>query len=234
MMLPSYLATFSLAGVMIPSMSAVSYDRNRMASTYRNAVSYIGLIGFPLATGLAVTAPEAIRLVYGTKWAAVVPLLFWLSIAGIAQPIHNTIGWLYIAVGKTRQMFLWGLIASLVLSAGFFLGVRWGARGVAISYAAQMLFVLTIPALYFAHRAAAMSLLDTLLRLKRAFIASIVMGLLVWLSGQVMISVNVPWGTVLIVKLAIGILVYALLCKNALARLGSELSRYNRVSEAAS
>jgi O-antigen/teichoic acid export membrane protein len=228
MLLPTYIAAGSLMGVTVPAMSRLFDDRVRMASVYRKAVATIGLFSFPLGVGLAVTAPEAIRLVYGTKWQPVAPLLFWLSIAGIALPIHNTLGWLYIAAGKAKQMFFWGLGEALVLSLGFWWGVQWGASGVAITYALLMLFALTIPALFLAHRAAALSMLQTVSTLKTPFLASLVMGLAVWVSGEILVSTGVGWGAILCVKVAIGVLVYALLCRPDLTRFGADAAAHIR------
>jgi PST family polysaccharide transporter len=212
MSLPAYLAAGSLMAVMVPAMSAVSEDRVSMAAGYRKVVAAIGVITFPLVIGLAVTAPEAIRLVYGAKWAPVAPLLVWLSIAGLFQPVHNTMGWLYVAVGASRKMFLWGAFASACLSAGFWVGVRWRAEGVAISYAIVMT-ILTVPALYFAHQAARIRLLDTLRPLAGPLRASLTMALVVAGAGIVIERVRVEWSTALSIKVLLGTAVYVGLCR---------------------
>jgi len=212
MMLPALITTGCLTGVIVPALCALWQEGERMGQTYRHAVRVVAGLGFPLAVGLAVTAPETVRLIYGERWAPVVPILFWLSIAGVFQPVYTTMGWLFVSSGKSREMFAFGVAAALILSFGFFIGVLWGPIGVAISYAILMTFVVTIPALYFAHRAAALPLGPTLRGAAPFLVAAIVMGLIVGLAGFAMRSLGSSWGTVLIAKIALGAVTYAMLC----------------------
>jgi len=216
MMLPTYLATSSMMGVMVPALSAVAQDRQQLANGYRKAIFCIALLGLPLAVGLAAAAHEVVRLLYGPKWGPVVPLLFWLSLAGTGMPIHNTMGWLYVAVGKTKSLFWWGVVGSAILCAGFAVGVRWGALGVAISYAILMLCCLTLPALLLAHRAADIEFLPTLRLLVRPLAASLLMGSAMWLCGRLLSMQNIAWGIVFAAKIVVGAVLYGGLCGRAL------------------
>lgn len=208
MLLPSVLATGPLTGAVVPALSVLAREPLRLRQAYLKAVSAIALLSFPAAVGLAVTAPETTRLVYGPKWAPVAPLLVWLSIAGIFQPVHNTMGWLYIVAGKTSQMFLWGLSSAAVLASGFSFGIRWGALGVAVAYAILMTFVLTAPALYFAHRAAGLKLQETANAAAPLLVRALVMGAAALLAGRLAERVAMGWAGVLAAKVGAGAAVY--------------------------
>jgi len=183
----------------------------------------IGAIGFPLTVGLAVTAPEAIRLIYGTKWAPVVPILFWLSVAGLLQPIYNTTVWLYVASGRTRTGFYWGLASTAALAGGFFAGLTRGPIGVAVAYALTMGFVLTLPGLYFAHRSAEISLIATLRTLTPFFVAAMIMGALVIVAAHILAAVCADWRVALAFKVSIGAVVYVGICRHRLTPLFNDM-----------
>lgn len=223
MTLPSMLATGSLLAVMVPSLTALSHDRERMAQAYRKAVAMVGAIGFPLAIGLAVTAPEAVRLIYGQKWAPVVPLLFWLSIAGVSQPVYSTMGWLYLASGRSRAMFCWGLVSTAALAVGFFAGLSRGPIGVAVAYALTMGLVLTLPAIYFAHRSADISLRATLRTIAPFFAAALIMGMLIAAVAYVLAAASVDWRVALALKVSIGVVVYVGICRHRLIPLFNDM-----------
>ena len=144
------------------------------------------------------------------------PILVWLSLAGVLQPIHNTMGWLFIASGKSRQMFVWGVVASSVLSVGFLAGVRWGALGVAVSYAVLMTFVVTGPALYVAHRAARIPLRGTVAATVGFLVRAVVMGGVVLGTGILLVEMRVDWLPRLTAKVGVGVVAYLWLCRGKL------------------
>ena len=88
-----------LGRVLFPAFSKMQDDPERLWNAYLRAVSTVALIGFPIFTGLAVVAPEAVLLVFGPQWGgAVLPLqilcaggIFWsittLSDAGGARDL---------------------------------------------------------------------------------------------------------------------------------------------------
>jgi len=209
--------------VMFTSLSALSHDRERMGQAYRKAFAVIGAIGFPLAVGLAVTAPETIRLIYGPKWAPVAPILFWLSIAGISQPIYYSIGWLFLASGRSRTMFQWGVASTAVLACGFLAGLNRGPIGIAVAYALTMGLVLTLPALLLAHRAASISLRVTLRTVTPFFVAALVMGALTTGAAHILAVEGADWRVALILKILIGIVVYVSACRRRLTYLLSDV-----------
>lgn len=210
MLLPSMLATGVLTNLMVPSLSAFQNDIARFGSAYRRAVRLVAFVGCPIAVGLALTAPEAVRLVYGEKWAPVVPMLLWLSIAGITQPIYNTTGWLFTAAGKGRLYFAVTVVNCAVLALTFFAAVQLGAVAVAMGYGLVMGLLLLWPALYLAHRAASLNLLDTVKSLAPVFLSVGVMATAVFFAGLVSSGFDLAWQIVLTIKVVVGLFFYVL------------------------
>ena len=208
MLLPSILANGVLSGLMVSSLSAFQGDLNRFASAYRRALRLVAYIGTPIAVGLALTAGPAVELVYGPNWSAVVPILLWLSLAGITQPIYNTTGWLFTAAGKGWS-YLWLTAANtLVLGTVFFWMVSSGAVAVAMGYGLVMGLLIPIPALWLAHRAASIPFRPTLVFLMPVVLINVVMAATVWCVGATAHHFNMGQMLGFALQVATGIVTY--------------------------
>ena len=93
------------------------------------------MIELPLMLGLGLVAPEAIRLILGPKWSAVVSIIRWLVLFMTLRTLATLIEQVLISQRATRvtmRMSLWNLV---VMPAAFFLAARWeGADGVAAAW----------------------------------------------------------------------------------------------------
>lgn len=209
MMLPSILASGTLGTVMTPALSALQGEPARFGAAYRKAVRWLAVTSFPLAAGLALVSDEAIRLVYGEEWLPVVPILTWLSIVSLTNPIFGTYGWLFTASGKGRTYLFSSIAATGVLVAAFLVGIRWGVVGLAAAYAMVMAVVVTMPMLYVAHRSAGLPFMPTIRSLGPATGATAVMSLSVVAIGLALGAGGVHWLPQLVAKVAIGGVVYS-------------------------
>ncbi|GIT98136.1 lipopolysaccharide biosynthesis protein [Sulfurovum sp. TSL1] len=154
MFLPSMLITGALTGLMVSVLAKVQDDPDKFQEVYANVLRMIFVVTLPI-TGYFLLFPEdPILLFYGPNWEGSVQLLQILSIAAITQPLYNTMGWVYTAIGKSKEMFHWGVVSSIILSVAFLVGVQWGAIGVAISYSIVMGLIFVYVGLRKAHEAA--------------------------------------------------------------------------------
>lgn len=213
MLLPSFIATGALANLMVPSLSALQEDRERFGDAYRRALRLVAFVGCPMAAGLALVAPEAVRLVYGEQWLPVVPMLMWLSLAGITQPIYNTTGWLFTAAGKAKLYFAVTLVNACALAIAFYWGVQRGAVGVAMAYGVTMGLVLLWPAMWFAHKAACLNMAKSMMALLPVALAVLGMCAATALADLAAKSVGVAWGIRMAVKILTGVVSYGLLTR---------------------
>jgi PST family polysaccharide transporter len=205
---PMNLTTVSMNRVIISSLSLLQDDLERAGRAYRQAVRLVGFLSFPMAMGLAVAAPEVVRLFFGQTWSPVVPMLFWLSITSVFQPLYGTQSWLFVSSGQGRAAFLQSTGISAVLVCGFIVGVHWGGVGVSAVYAILMTFVITIPSLYFAHRSVGLALAPTLKPLIPMLLAASLMAAAAYVTGRIIESVGLSWLWVLAGKAVAGIVVY--------------------------
>jgi PST family polysaccharide transporter len=209
MTLPTLIVTSPFSEVMLPSLSALQVDRARFSQAYRKAVAIVAFLAFPIAFGLIVTANGTVRLVFGQTWLSVVPLLQLLGVAAAVQPVVSTSGWLYGALGRGREMFFVGLVFSVVTVSSFVIGIRWGVAGVAGAYSVASL-VLALPALWLAHRFAAMSFMATLREIAPFACAAVCMAVIVAAAGEFATNIGCGWRSILFMQVGLGVLVYGM------------------------
>lgn len=208
MSLPTMLGASALSTVMVPALAALNGDRARMGRAYREAVRAVALVGLPAAGWLFVAAPEAVPMLYGPRWAPVVPLLRWLSVASMIQVALAPSGWLYIATGRGPTMLVFGVAASAVQASAFYAGNRYGPQGVAAAYVAANL-ALAWPTLWVSHGVASIRAGDTLRALRpvaTATAAAVAAGMA---AGALAWRVSDSWSWILAVKSAAGLAAFA-------------------------
>lgn len=161
MFLPSTLSTGALSGLMISILSKYQDDNKKFQLIYSKMLRAIFLITLPLTGYFLIFPQDPINLLYGPNWTGSILLLQLLGIATITQPLYNTMGWTYTAVGKSKEMFKWGLFSSALLSVSFIIGIQWGAEGIAMSYSITMGLFIFIYGLIKAHEISNISFTKT-------------------------------------------------------------------------
>ena len=136
------LAIFPLQGVVwplsrvtVPLLSRVQADAPRLREIYLCSVSVVVLGITPMLAGLAAAPDEVTAFLFGPGWGPVAPILFWLCLAGLQQPLNTSATWLFIAQGRTDALLRFGAFTSVTTTAAFVIGLHWGAVGVAVAYA---------------------------------------------------------------------------------------------------
>jgi PST family polysaccharide transporter len=151
MMMPITIFNKALTSAMEPALSRVQDQPERWRAAYLEALVLVTLLGVGTASCMIAAGRPLIVLLYGEKWSGTATIFEWLSASAFAGVPVETVGWIYVSLGHSRRMFIWSLIFTPIVGAGFLIGVRYGAVGVAMSYAIVMNLAL-IPAFLFATR----------------------------------------------------------------------------------
>lgn len=125
--------------VAIPSLSRLSDNRDRYRRAYLRILEKIVVVTMPLVAWLSSTSDWLVLLLLGEQWHQVSEIFRWLSLVALFMPIAYTLGWLFITSGRTWEMFRLWTLCGLVTLGAFFIGLPWGASGVAAAYAASEL-----------------------------------------------------------------------------------------------
>jgi PST family polysaccharide transporter len=154
-----------IATVAIPALSRLQQDPETFRRYYLRAVYMISLASMPMLLLMLFFSREIILLILGPQWSEAVPFFQIICLASIYQPIARTTSWLFISLGKTREMFRWRMYTIWLPITCFIVGVQLnGATGVAWGYAFSTL-VLTIPTIWYAQK-------GTIIGTSRIFIAT--------------------------------------------------------------
>lgn len=212
---PVHVVVSPLTGIMLPALSRAAGDRRQYEQLALGFFRFIGLVMLPAGVGLAIVAPETMRVLGGPQWAPAGPILRVLALAILVQGFFNAFGSLFTSAGRTDRLSKASAVIAAVLVTAFFLGLHFGRLagspllGVAMSYPLAMLVIVFPPYLAVALHTAGISLRAWLGQLAPAAWASLAMGLLVagchWLLGVWLSCPDLP---LLLIELAVGVLSY--------------------------
>jgi O-antigen/teichoic acid export membrane protein len=166
--------------VMFPALSVIQHDKQKVREAYVDANRYIAAVSFPTMTWLLVTAPELIRVVYGSKWISAIVLVQILSLAAIEQSIGANVGWIFLSQGRTDVLFKLSIFTTIVVAIAFAVGLRGGVEGVAIAYTIAS-YLLAYPVFAVAFRLVDLKVRHFLAKLRPIILATIAFGIIAFL-----------------------------------------------------
>jgi PST family polysaccharide transporter len=225
MQLPGMLAIGLYSNIVIPAMSMMHQREGSMEAVYVLWLRRIALTICPIAAGMAGASNELVGVLYGHSWQPVVPILLWLSIAGVLQPIHNTAGWIYIAGQRGRGMLSMGIVVAITSVASFIIGLPQGPVGVARAYAI-MNTLIAYPVLAMAHRESGLSIGRSLRACMPIVSCAAAMGIIVGLASRAGTAIGVEIHLRLIAEIFIGIAVYAAFLRIAVRSSYNEIKSF--------
>lgn len=177
LLLPLQQITSPLGHVALPTLSLLQQEPVRYRLYYQRAISAIAYVAMPAIMVASALSDEVIRLALGARWVGAAPIFAVLAFASVAQTVSNTNHWVYLSTGHAARMALWAVISRPLVVLSFFVGLPWGAYGVAVSYTAFQ-YALLIPGFAFAVKGTPLRLQDVLEAVWRpATVSALVYGL---------------------------------------------------------
>lgn len=131
---PAQQVVTPLGAVIIPALSRLQAEPLRYGAYYHRGLLLSAATGMPLVTFLFVGADWVVPLLLGDQWGPSVPLFHALAVAAFIGPVEAGSGWLVVSLGRAGRQFKLTLLTTAVTLVGFFVGVRWGAFGVALIF----------------------------------------------------------------------------------------------------
>ena len=138
-----------ITAVAIPALSRLQNDPEQFREFFIKVLSIICFVTFPVIAWMIVCRREIILLFLGSQWEGAIPIFAVLALSAFFQPIGNISGVLYISLGRTKRMFKWGLMGCSWLVLSFFIGLPYGAIGVATAYSIAMALMI-FPLIWYA------------------------------------------------------------------------------------
>lgn len=201
----------SVQKVSYPVLSSIKEDEKKLGEGYKKIIKTSVYLTFPLMIGLAAVANPLIRLIFGAKWINSIQYFQILCLAGMLFPLH-AINLDILQVKGRSDLFL-GLeiikkvvgVSSIIIALFFKLGILglvWAA--VVTSFIAYFLNS------YYSAELLNYSTLQQIKDITPSFIASVIMGIIVYLSKGIFPNSNL---IKLLGQIFIGIAVYIIVSK---------------------
>ena len=134
--------------VAVPVLSNLLNDGLAFRETYIFMVRLLVAATVPGLVVCAVDGQTLIGFLMGPRWLEAAPIFEWFCIGGLASAIFASTTWLFISQNKTGQLLRYSMTAALINVVACFVGISWGARGVAMVSSLSFLLLQTPIMLY--------------------------------------------------------------------------------------
>jgi len=132
-----------LASVAVPALSRLADSPERYRDAYLKILEKLVMITMPLGAFMIATSDWLVLFLLGPQWKETGTIFMLLGIAAIIQPVTKTSWWLFSTQGRSRDLFRWGIIGAIIAVGSIIIGLPWGAKGVAATYAISDLCIAT-------------------------------------------------------------------------------------------
>lgn len=96
--------------VIFPAFSKIQSDKDDLKQAFLKTTKIISIFAFPFCVGLFLLGDELIRIIYGSKWIAAIPVLKVLAFAGLFNALPIAVGPLFNACGNSKADFWFSII----------------------------------------------------------------------------------------------------------------------------
>ena len=129
----------SVNSVALSVLREIVPDPARLARAFLRTVFLAAMFAGPAFLGLAATAPELVRLVFGPEWMRAGPVLVPMLVAGTAQCIQLVAGAFLLSAGRSDLVLRLVLVKACIVLPGLILGGTGDAAATARLLAALLL-----------------------------------------------------------------------------------------------
>lgn len=128
-------------GVSQPGLSILQRQPDRYRRYYQRILFVVSFATVPLGVFTIVYAPEIILVALGEKWVGATIFLRIFGVVAAIQPALGTTGTVMITRGRSGRFLIVSLVNNALLALLMFVGVPWGAVGIAGARAATLVLM---------------------------------------------------------------------------------------------
>jgi PST family polysaccharide transporter len=129
--------------VAVPLLVHLASNPNSYRRTYVAMLQVLMMAGIPGLLCVLVSADPLMRVLLGSHWSGIAPVVSWCCIGGLASPIYTSTYWLFVSQGRSSQQLTYGVITAGISVASFVGGLHWGPSGVMAGAGLSFLFLST-------------------------------------------------------------------------------------------
>ncbi len=155
LLLPIQQISAPISGIALPTLSRLVDSPERYRQAYIQVLQLLSLVTLPLVAFMISTSDWIVWLLLGPQWSESSHIFALLGIIALTEPVSDSTNWLFITQNRSNHLFQIGAINGGLAIAAIVAGLPWGARGVALSYAASGLLIRTPLLFWFVGRVGA-------------------------------------------------------------------------------
>ncbi len=119
--------------VMMPGLSRLQDHPAELRSAFRRVITVTAVLTLPVMLTLHVVTDPIFRML-PSQWQPARTVVALLAVVGAVQGVMSPMHAVYLALGRTRLLFMWSITLAVVSITGYLLGVQHGVVGVAWGY----------------------------------------------------------------------------------------------------
>jgi PST family polysaccharide transporter len=136
LLLPILQVTLPISGVALSVLSKAQANGEQHRRHHAIIILLTASLGMAFVAFLFANAENVIGIMLGPQWMPSVPIFLALAPAAFVDTFLITLNWVLISLGQTKRLFRMTFAVTLLTVAGFFVGLPWGALGVATAFSA--------------------------------------------------------------------------------------------------
>lgn len=207
---PVYRLGSPVAEVLLPVLSRLQDDGERLAAVWLRAVRYVAGVIVPALVGLIVVAPDLVDVVLDDEWEDAARVVQLLAVVGIVGSLQFLNGIVLQALDRTRMLLAWSTTAFAATLVALGIGLRYGIVTVAAAVAVSTTLV-SLP--YSWHTARVLGV--TTRRLTATFLpvaqVAAAVGTLAFVARLVLLELAVPTAPRFAVLVLLGLALFVVL-----------------------
>jgi len=194
-----------MKNVSLPALSALQDDPEKYSNYFVKMLAVLTFVYMPLIVYIGIYAHPIVYIALGSQWMDAVLIFRLLTISLFASPIVTMYGMIMLSSGHVRRYLYWGLFTNLSIMILFVVSIRWGVFAIAASWSISTAINL-IFSLFFVFKKSPVGMVITLKTIFRPALASIVMGIGLYLTYDFISSFNIV--TQMATSLLLGCMLY--------------------------
>lgn len=120
--------------ITFPAYSKVQHDLPRLRAAYLKTAQLVAALAIPAAAGLAMLAPEVVKVLYGQRWMDAATVLPVLCVFGVIRALATLNGYALYAIGRPDIPFYMNLAKLAVIGVAIVPATQaYGLMGAALA-----------------------------------------------------------------------------------------------------
>lgn len=179
--LPSETIVAILQRVMLPVLSSIQDEEQKLSLSYKNIMKFSCFITFPIMIGSVVTAEPIIYLILGSKWLSIVEYFQLLCFIGLIHPIHAINLNVLKVIGRTDIFLKLEILKKVLVVIALMCTYSYGIEILIIGQVLTSFLCLYINS-WYSEKFINYSFIDQIKDLSPILINSVIMGVIIYYS----------------------------------------------------